>query len=110
MKELLQEQTTADPVDNSDLKNGATTSTPNWEREQLQNTPFWIVGNNEQGYNIIMGKWKITQEPIFPNPEALNHIESIIYEAERWLYNNQWNVTLSMIICAITDTNNQKQN
>lgn len=108
MKELLQEQTTADQADNSDLNNGS--DNKNWIRLQIQDTPFWVIGNNEQGYNIIMGKWKLTNEPIFTDPEALNHEESIIYEAERWLLHNQWNVTLSMIICIITDINNQKQN
>lgn len=105
MKELLQEQTTADQADNSDSKNGVTTSTPNWEREQIPGTPFWIVGNNDKGYNIIMGKWKLTQEEIY------NDVQAPLQQlAHHWLQNNTYNTILSMIICVTTDIEKQKQN
>lgn len=99
MKELLQEQTTADQADNSNLKNGVTTSTPNWEREQIPGTPFWIIGNEEQGYNVIMGKWKLS-------PTTLTSKN----KCRLWLQQEQWSTILSMIICVTTDINNQKQN
>lgn len=106
IKDLLNEQTSADQADNSGSNTGS--DNKNWQRIQLQQTPFWIVGNHEQGFNIIMGKWKLTQEPLFTIDT--DDEPTIIHEAQNWLDENQYNVILSMIICAITDINKLKQN
>lgn len=105
MKELLQEQTTADQTDNSNLKNGS--DNKNWTRLQIDGTPFWVIGNDQEGYNIIMGKWKLTNEPI--NCYQFND-GPIIEQALTWLDENKWNTILSMIICVTTDIEKQKQN
>lgn len=69
------------------------------QRIQIPGTPFWAIGNKEKGYNLIMGKYKLTSETI-TDLEKLN----------QWLIDNQWKVTLSMIICATTDIiNNQNK-
>lgn len=105
MKELLQEQTTARQADNSDSSNGS--DNKNWTRIQLESTPFWIIGNRLEGYNIIMGKWKLSHEPF-----GLGVFDdgTIIHEAEQYLQHNHYNIILSMIICVTTDIEKQQQN
>lgn len=80
-----------------------TTNKPLFEREQLPGSPFWLIGNSEQGYNITMGKYKITQEPF-----KAETIPDALILAYRWLDNNQWDVVLTIALCAITDIENQK--
>jgi protein-disulfide isomerase-like protein with CxxC motif len=63
-----------------------------YKREQIENSPFWIIGNKEKGYNITMGKYKITQEPL---PSEL--------DARIWLEEHKWDVTLTIALCAYTD-------
>ena len=41
-------------------------------RKLLPNTPFWVIGGPENGYNIIMGKWKLTKEPICKNIDNID--------------------------------------
>lgn len=67
-----------------------------YERRQLKNTPFWIIGDQEQGYNLIMGKWKLTTEP-----------HKTIEDLREWMIKNKWNIILSMIICATQDIHDQ---
>lgn len=54
------------------------------EREQLTGTPFWLVGNEEQGYRIIMGKWAITE------------IYKTKIEALLIIKDEQWQTTLKL--------------
>lgn len=58
------------------------------ERQQLEGTPFWII-KMENEYNLIFGKYKITQTP-FKDKKTLT----------QWLNKNQWNIItqLAMII------------
>lgn len=83
-QELLHIQTNAEET-NTDSK-------PLWDREQIENSPFWIVGNKEQGYNITMGRYKITHETL-PTP----------LDARLWLEKNKWDVILTVALCAYTD-------
>lgn len=49
------------------------------EREQMEDTPFWIIGNEETGYFGVMGKYQITEK--FPTKEGVkNHIETKIWD------------------------------
>lgn len=73
-------------------------SKPLFEREQIPNTPFWIIGNPEVGYHITMGRYKITYSEM--------HADDIIQAmtiAKGWLENNKWDVILTVALCAITD-------
>lgn len=103
--ELLQLQT------NAEKTNTNKDSSPLIEREQIPNTPFWIIGNKDDGYHIIMGKYRITNE-ILDLTRYLEHgngepeIHLALTEAQTWLENNQWNVILSMALIAITETPN----
>jgi len=68
---------------------------PNFEREQIEKTPFWVIGNKEQGYNLIMGKWKLNTEPF----QAKSQLKA-------WMNTDHWNIILSMIICVTNDLQN----
>jgi len=59
-------------------------------RDQIPNTPFWIVGNEEQGYRIVWGKYTFTQEP-----------HKSIDEAVVWFDTHQWEVTLHIVSIAM---------
>jgi hypothetical protein len=83
-QELLQQQTGAEKQN--------TPSKPLYEREQIENSPFWIIGNEEEGFNITMGKYKITQEPVKTKLDAL-----------LWLEAHKWDVVLTVALCAYTD-------
>lgn len=57
------------------------------EREQIENTPFWIVGNKERGYFLAFGKFQMTEEV----PNKLD----VILNLEK----DRWNVLVKMIVC-----------
>lgn len=86
--ELLNIQNSADEIHKQ--------NSPLIEREQIPNSPFWIIGDKENGYNLIMGKWKLTQEPIAEK----EHVTL-------WIRQNRWNLILSMIICVTQDIHDQ---
>lgn len=68
------------------------------EREQIEGTPFWIIGNTEDGYKLIMGKYQLTQN-FKEKYEIHNHIEK-----------HKWDITLQMILIVNSDTNKNQQN
>lgn len=45
------------------------------EREQVEHSPFWIVGTPEAGYFLTMGKYKIS-------PTFKSKLELIVYKEE----------------------------
>lgn len=92
-QELLSTQNSADQTHT----NKQDSSKPIHERVQLPGTPFWIVGNQETGYHLTMGKYKLTQEPFKTKDDV-----------QIWLLENQWNVTLSVALCAASDINEQE--
>lgn len=70
-QELLQSQT--------NTENPNSTSSKLIEREQMNDTPFWIIGNQENGYIGTLGKYQITEN--FPTKEAVTqHIETKVWE------------------------------
>lgn len=81
---------------NIDEKNTNNNNSSNYTRQQLDGTPFWIIGNNEEGYKLTMGKYKISNTMATPE------------EVETWLLIHQWDVVLSVALCAYTDLENQK--
>lgn len=62
------------------------------EREPIENTPFWIVGNTENGYILTMGKYKVTQKKF-----------NSIKEAREELENNTWELMLTVIAIVTND-------
>lgn len=49
------------------------------EREQMKDTPFWIIGTEENGYFGTLGKYQITST--FPTKRAVeDHIETKVWE------------------------------
>lgn len=82
------------------------------KRIQLENTPFWIIGNDEKGYNIILGKWKLNKEPLYREHDPLidEWQETPERIAKNWLETNLYDIILSMIIAITTDQlNNQNK-
>ncbi len=57
------------------------------EREPVQNTPFWIIGNKEEGYFLTMGKWRLT--------DKLTTMD----EVEAYLDEHSYEIVMKMIIC-----------
>lgn len=62
------------------------------ERDNLEGTPFMVIGNQEQGYFLCMGKSRLSE--ILPTKEAVID----------YLNNNTWNVAGAMMIAMIQDT------
>lgn len=114
-QELLRTQTGAEE---NQSKESSPSNQPLYERYQIPSSPLWIVGNKEQGYNITMGKYKITQTELredwlttataWMKEEEYNREAKIIHAAEVWLTMHQWDVVLTIALCAITDINGQK--
>lgn len=48
------------------------------EREKMEHAPFWIIGNEEEGYMGTLGKYQITER--FPNKESVQQH----FETEMW--------------------------
>lgn len=62
-------------------------------RNKIENTPFEIVGSDERGYFIALGRYKLTT-----NKPTLN-------EARECLVKEQYNIIANMI-AVIFDVNN----
>jgi hypothetical protein len=58
-------------------------------QEQIENTPFKIVGNKQRGYFLSMGLYRISDN--LQSPKAV----------KEWLKNNQWHVTGNMVVCML---------
>lgn len=61
------------------------------EREQVEDTPFWIVGNKEIGYCLTLGKWKIS--------EYMETMEAVLEYIEK----ENWKLILTLIGVVIED-------
>lgn len=81
---------------NIEKKNTSNNDSSNYTRQQLNGTPFWIIGNEEEGYKLTMGKYKISNTMATPE------------DIETWMITHQWDVVLSIALCAYTDLENQK--
>jgi hypothetical protein len=61
-------------------------------REQIPNTPFWLVGNEEKGYIIVMGKHRISD--YYQTKE----------DAELSINTQMWKTILNVIAIMLEDT------
>lgn len=60
-------------------------------RDPIQNSPFWVVGDKEQGYFLIMGRWRISE--IYTTKEkAIGALET-----------DKWNIILRITGCMCED-------
>lgn len=71
---------------------GLDTDVLSLERDQLEGTPFWIVGNKENGYNLVMGKWRLNDKPFKTKNKLMD-----------WMITDAWNLTVQMQICICED-------
>lgn len=72
-------------------------STETLERRQILGTPFWTVGNEEQGYCICLGKFRISE------------IHKNGWEAEEALEKEKWSIILNSIAVMLENYQNQKK-
>lgn len=73
-------------------------------REQIPNTPFYIVGTQETGYWITWGKFRFNEE-LIPDDPALDLADI----AQEWILNHQWEITLHLIAIAMAANENAKK-
>lgn len=57
------------------------------EREEIEGTPFWIIGEEEKGYFLSFGKWKLTED-LATKEDVFLHLTT-----------NKWEIILKMILC-----------
>lgn len=84
MLELLNSQLSAKDQLSSD-------STELFTREQIEKTPFWIIGDETNGYFLVMGKYRLTQGHKTPQ-EVKNHLQE-----------NMWDIILTMALVIYND-------
>lgn len=61
------------------------TSSKLFDRIEIENTPFWAIGNKEEGYYLVMNKYRLS--------EALN----TPLDVEIYLEQNKWLIMLTLI-------------
>lgn len=59
------------------------------EREKIEGTPFYIIGNKEEGYFLSFGKHRITELMKTPD-DVIQHVED-----------NHWDITLKVILAVV---------
>lgn len=82
-KELLKSQMNAG--ENQNKENYSEEDTELIKREAIPNTPFFVVGNDEKGYIITLGKFKLTEN------------EETKTAAIDKLITDQWNIIFRMV-------------
>lgn len=65
------------------------------EREQIGGTPYWVVGNKDQGYMVTFGKWQMTER------------EETMEKALEYYEKNEVNVVLTTAIILIDERFNK---
>lgn len=69
------------------------------EREQIPNSPFWIIGNRIDGYYLVLGHYRLT--------DVYNTKQEVV----DFVNNRPWDIILGMIISVNhTDKQLQEQN
>lgn len=65
-------------------------NSPLLTRNKIENTPFWIVGNENAGYKITWGKFTFTDEPFKTETDAT-----------LWFDTHPWEITLHLIAIGV---------
>lgn len=66
------------------------------EKHPIEGTPFWAIGNKDDGYHLVLGRYRLTQHPA-ENLEQL----------KEWMDNNTYHILLQMIIAVMNDREKQ---
>lgn len=77
---------------NAGEANNSNSLSKNFNRHQIGNGPFWALGTEEDGYHIVIGTHRVTEEPI--------HKE----ETEDYLEKNLWRVIIQLIAIMVEST------
>lgn len=67
-------------------------------RERIKGTPFWLVGNKENGYQIIMGKYSLLDFAAATPEDALQELKT-----------DKWNIVSKMMIITYNTMEDFKQ-
>lgn len=59
------------------------------EREMVKGSPYWIIGDKENGYFLTFGKWQLTER-------QKTKLDVVLY-----LEDNKWDIILKTILCVI---------
>lgn len=62
------------------------------EREIIQGSPMWAIGNVEEGYYIVLGKYRLTEK------------SETMADALKLLEIEKWNIIIRAIIAICNDT------
>lgn len=77
-------------ADQSQNKEQSSKPTIEYHREPMEGTPFYLVGNNEEGYIITMGKYRVSKRK-YPT----------IIETYGALEVDKWEILFNMIVSTI---------
>lgn len=93
-------KTTIKPKEQSSIQSSTDTNDkenyPLLTREQIEKTPFWIVGSEEIGYKITWGKYTFNDEPLKKE------------NVKTWWDDNQWQIILHVIAIGIQASKDEK--
>lgn len=63
-------------------------------RQQITGSPYWVIGDEDNGFFLTFGKWQLT--------EKLPTIHAVLDELEK----NKYDIILKMVLC-VTDPKNE---
>lgn len=66
-------------------------------KESIEQTPFWIIGNEEKGYFLAMGNHKLCDT------------QKTIEQVKDYYDNHQWELVMQMAFIVFSDMLNQYQ-
>lgn len=92
-KDILNIQTNAEENQNS--KNYSNNEIIH--REQIENSPLFIIGNNIEGYFLTFGKYRITER------------KNTIVEIRKEIEEDKWNIIIRLISTMIEITDQIKE-
>ncbi|AXH76241.1 MAG: hypothetical protein [Microviridae sp.] len=86
-------------VQSNTYMNAEEAKAPNYQlvsRKKIDGTPFEIIGNNEKGYFLAFGKYRLTD------------LFETIEEVQMHIASNHWEITAILIAVMIEITDNDK--
>lgn len=66
------------------------------QKIEIPGTPFWAVGNEEEGYHLMMGRYRLTPVPA-----------KTVDELKQYLDENTYYILLQMIVAITEKTTHQ---
>lgn len=93
-EQLLRLQTSAEENQNKEISSNNPKEL--LHREKIEGSPLWIVGTEEHGYFVSMGKHRLTES----QPTISKARELLTYE--------QWNIIANMIVQIVNSMDEMK--